>query len=72
MRGWSGRTRAASGLVDTCRGQGLLTAQLIATGRFGLLPQVVAEADGGAIAAWLDRSNDAATATILASRYAPP
>jgi hypothetical protein len=64
----------ASGLWSSryLSGSGLQTAQQIATSRFGLLPQVVAEAGGGAIAAWLDRGPDTTTATILAARYVVP
>ena len=50
-------------------GQSLLAAQQVAPGGSGLLPQVVAEADGGAMAAWLDRGTGAAAATIRAAHY---
>lgn len=53
-------------------GPALEASQPIAASRSGLLPQVVAEADGGAVAVWLDRTSDASTATILASRYVVP
>ncbi|HVQ30797.1 MAG TPA: hypothetical protein VMV21_14505 [Vicinamibacteria bacterium] len=52
-------------------GQGLLATLPIAAAGSALLPQVVAEADGGAMAVWQSHNPDSSVASILSSRYVP-